>query len=141
VGSIFRGSAIRHGDRHATPGRAEDLHDHDRQAPDHGHPAQFAAKTKAPTSMTDRRLDEALARIGVLENTVALLVAALKQPTPGDAGEDGQPRRWLRLNEAVAETGYSLSGLRKLMREGKVRVRRRGPHPTIDVDSIPRRAG
>ena len=80
-------------------------------------------------------------RVAELERVVAALVAALQQPAVDPRGEDGTPRRWLRLNEAVAETGYSLSGLRKLMREGKVRVRRRGPHPTIDVASIPRRAG
>ena len=82
-------------------------------------------------------------RVAELERVVAALVAAMQQPAADlqSGGEDGTPRRWLRLNEAVAETGYSLSGLRKLMREGKVRVRRRGPHPTIDVSSIPRRAG
>jgi hypothetical protein len=81
------------------------------------------------------------ARVAELERTVALLLAALKQAPAADPtqGEDGVPRRWLRLTEAVAETGYSLSGLRKLMRQKKVRVRRRGPHPTIDVSSIPRR--
>jgi hypothetical protein len=82
-------------------------------------------------------------RVAVLERTVALLVvelvAAKRAPTGDAAGEDGMPRRWLRLSEAVAETGYSATGLRSLVRRGKALGRYRGPHLMVAVDTVPAR--
>jgi hypothetical protein len=79
-------------------------------------------------------------RVAILERTVALLVAALKPAASiDDGGEDGAPRRWLRLSEAVAETGYSANGLRGLVRRGKALGRYRGPHLMVAVDTVPAR--
>jgi hypothetical protein len=80
-------------------------------------------------------------RVAVLERTVALLVAALKQPSPTDQGEDGAPRRWLLLREAAEQTGYSSKWLRELIRRGVVQGRYRGPHLTVAVDTVPRKVG
>jgi hypothetical protein len=85
------------------------------------------------------RIDEAFERIAVLERTVALLLAALKQPAPTDQGEDGAPRRWLLLREAAEQTGYSSKWLRELIRRGVVQGRYRGPHLTVAVDTVPAR--
>jgi hypothetical protein len=85
------------------------------------------------------RLDEAFERIAVLERTVEALVAALKQPAPTDQGEDGAPRRWLPLREAASVTGYSVTGLRGLVKRGVVQGRYRGPHLTVDVATVPRK--
>jgi hypothetical protein len=79
-------------------------------------------------------------RVAVLERTVALLVAALKQaPADPTQGEDGVPRRWLPLLEAATATGYSPTGLRGLVKRGKARGRYRGPHLMVDVDTVPAR--
>jgi hypothetical protein len=80
-------------------------------------------------------------RIAELERRVAALEAAIAPPAEGES-EDGVPRKWLRLAEAAAVSGRSVSGLRKLQRQKRLRVRYRGPHPIVDVTSIPaRRAG
>lgn len=54
--------------------------------------------------------------------------------------EDGRPPRvagrWLRCKEAMRATGYSRSGLRKLEKQGRIRVDHEAPHPLYDVSSI-----
>jgi hypothetical protein len=85
------------------------------------------------------RLDEAFERIAMLERVVEQLVAALKQPSPTDQGEDGEPRRWLPLLEAAQQTGYSSKWLRTLVKRGKALGRYRGPHLTVAVDTVPAR--
>lgn len=86
-------------------------------------------------------------RFAELERQVAALlewkasVEAIMTPPEGES-EDGMPLKWLMLREAAAVSGRSISGLRKLMRGKRLRVRYRGPHPIVDVSSIPaRRAG
>jgi hypothetical protein len=87
-------------------------------------------------------------RVALLERQVAELLAwkisveALMAPATDGEAEDGTPRKWLTLAEAAAVSGRSVSGLRKLMKQNRVTFRFKGPHPIIDVTSIPeRRAG
>jgi hypothetical protein len=57
------------------------------------------------------------------------------------ADEDGavprSPGKWLRVKAAADETGYSESGLRKMVRERRCVVDFEGCHPLINVNSIP----
>ncbi len=86
---------------------------------------------------TARSLDGLTAeRFAELERRVAALEAIMVPPLV-DAGEDGAPRRWLRLAEAAAVSGYSVNGLRKLVKGGKVQARFKGPHLIVKVETIP----
>jgi hypothetical protein len=96
---------------------------------------------------TARPHDTTATRLINLERQVAELLAwkasveAIMVPLP-EACEDGMPRKWLTLREAAEASGRSIRGLRKLMRQKKLRARYRGPHPMIDITSIPvRRVG
>jgi hypothetical protein len=87
-------------------------------------------------------------RIAELERKVADLLAwkaaveAAMTPPLQEACEDGAPRKWLTLRDAEEASGRSIRGLRKLMRQKKLRARYRGPRPMIDITSIPvRRTG
>jgi hypothetical protein len=86
---------------------------------------------------TARSLDGVTAeRFAELERRVAELEAIIVPPPVGES-EDGMPRKWLSLREAAEASGRSIRGLRKLMRQKKLRARYRGPHPMIDITSIP----
>ena len=76
-------------------------------------------------------------RFAALERRLAALEAIMAPPE--GQSEDGVPRKWLSLSEAAAVSGRSIWGLRNLMKQKRLRVRYRGPHPTVDVTSIPTR--
>jgi hypothetical protein len=74
-------------------------------------------------------VSELLARITVLE--------AEKQ-----VREDGPPRpsgRWLRMKAAAKATGRSVSGLKKLCRQGRVVFDDDAPRRLINIDTVPRK--
>jgi hypothetical protein len=94
---------------------------------------------------TARPHDTTVTRLIDLERQVAELLAwkasveAAMAPAAEGESEDGMPRKWLPLAEAAAVSGRSIRGLRNLMKQKRLRVRYRGPHPTVDVTSIPTR--
>jgi hypothetical protein len=57
--------------------------------------------------------------------------------------EDGPPRplsgRWLRMKAAARATGRSVSGLKKLCRQGRVVFDDDAPCRLINIDSVPAR--
>jgi hypothetical protein len=110
-----------------------------------------------------QRRPDVLARLEALERTAAdqahvievqgARITALEALNIGsDLGtsrapavsEDGAPRppgKWMRMKAAAAATGYSESGLRKMVRERRCVADFEGCHPLINIDSIPPRRG
>jgi hypothetical protein len=76
-------------------------------------------------------------RFAAIERRLAALEAIMAPPA-GES-EDGQPRRWLSLRDASLASGYSINGLRKLVKRGRVEARYRGAHLIVKVDTIPTR--
>jgi hypothetical protein len=78
-------------------------------------------------------------RVARLEALVAELM--IERETAAAVVEDGAPRlgRWLRMKLAMRETGYSESGLRKLIKQGRVVADFEGPHIVIDTSTVPRK--
>jgi hypothetical protein len=90
----------------------------------------------APAPSTD-------SRIAALEALVGELLARLAAVENGQrAREDGPPRpsgRWLRMKAAAKATGRSVSGLKKLCRQGRVVFDDDAPCRLINIDSVPRK--
>jgi hypothetical protein len=103
--------------------------------------APLAAKAEAETPMMTARPDATQSleeRVGALEALVAQLVGQLV----GQPDEDGPARargKWLRTKAAAAATGYSVSGLKKLCREGRCVYDDDAPRRLINIDSVPRK--
>jgi hypothetical protein len=72
----------------------------------------------------------------------AARIADLEARSGAAHSEDGRPRpagNWLRMKAAADETGYSESGLRKMVRERRCVADFEGCHALINVDTVPRR--
>jgi hypothetical protein len=81
-------------------------------------------------------LREALDLIAALTRRVDALEAERR------IKEDGPPRlsgQWLRMKAAARATGYSVSGLKKLCRQGRVVFDDDAPRRLINIDSVPRK--
>jgi hypothetical protein len=81
-------------------------------------------------------LREALDLIAALTERVAALEAGQR------VSEDGVPRRagrWVRMKAAAKATSRSVSGLKKLCRQGRVVFDDDAPCRLINVDTVPRK--
>jgi hypothetical protein len=81
-------------------------------------------------------LREALDLIAALTARVAVLEAERQVREDGPARPPG---RWLRMKAAARATGRSVSGLKKLCRQGRVVFDDDAPCRLINVDSVPRK--
>jgi hypothetical protein len=90
----------------------------------------------APAPLIDRRVTELEALVRELLARIAVLEA--ERPVR----EDGPPRppgRWLRMKAAAKATGRSVSGLKKLCRQGRIVFDDDAPRRLINIDTVPRR--
>jgi hypothetical protein len=80
-------------------------------------------------------------RVAALERIVAQLLGGGDQLV-ALGGEDGParpPGRWLRMKAAAKATGRSVSGLKKLCRQGRVVFDDDAPCRLINIDTVPAR--
>jgi hypothetical protein len=75
------------------------------------------------------------ARVEVLEG----LPHGTAKTVESEDGRSRPPGRWLRMKAAAKATGRSVSGLKKLCRQGRVVFDDDAPRRLINVDSVPAR--
>jgi hypothetical protein len=102
----------------------------------------LSAATAVPPELVERvaaleRLAADQARmIEAQEGRIAKLEA---RPADDEDGRARPPGTWLGMKRAVAATGYSESGLRKMVKERRCAADFEGCHVLINVDTVPRR--
>jgi hypothetical protein len=87
-----------------------------------------------PTPVIDRRIADLETLVGELLARIVVLEAERQ------IREDGPPRppgRWLRMKAAARATGRSVSGLKKLCRQGRVVFDDDAPRRLINIDTVP----
>jgi hypothetical protein len=129
----------RNGDRPA-PSFA-DLPSDRRRWPAHRRNRAKDAATAAEAPAMTASASSTASRIAALEELVSELFARLAVMEAGQrVREDGPPRRtgrWLRTKAAAKATGYSVSGLKKLCRQGRVVFDDDAPRRLINIDTVP----